>query len=106
VILDVHSHVTEVRDQANKEQTAVSSHSSGEVAQFAVGLRGTRMEEHHLASTLLVPLRTIVLVGGMSGSSDDVEQLYLFVEVAVQEPRPAAPIHAPPSGESAPAPPR
>ena len=89
VILDVHSRVTELRDtDAGESDRATASTGSSETARFAAGLRDTRLEEHHLASTLLVPLRTIVLVGGMSGTSAHApNRLYLFVEVAVQEPQ-------------------
>jgi hypothetical protein len=90
VILDVHSRVTELRDRAVGQEPDPTDR--GEVARFAAGLRGNQIEEHHLASTLLVPVRTIVLVGGMSGKSNEAaDQLYLFVEATVHELRPPMP---------------
>jgi hypothetical protein len=92
VILDVHSRVTEVRDAAaggkpRQTDRVPEPNVASEVARFAASLPGTQIEEHHLASTLLVPVRTVMLVGGMSGKPNHAsDQLYLFVEVAVEEP--------------------
>jgi hypothetical protein len=87
VILDVHSRVTQLHDLADQSPDAAVAGDDAEFARFAASLRDTRIDEHHLASTILVPLRTLVLVGGMSGSLDHgADQLYLFVEVAVHEP--------------------
>jgi hypothetical protein len=94
VILDVHSRVTQLRDDAGPEDRKLDP-KDNELARLVAELHGKRIEEHHLASTLLVPLQTIVLVGGMSGASQDGErQLYLFVELGIQEartPNPALP---------------
>jgi hypothetical protein len=90
VVLDIHSRVLQVQEKAaTAARTPEVAPPMGSIIRdVAAAVERPVMVNHHLETTLRVPVDRRMLVGGMTFNSQPLvgePSLYLFVKVAVQE---------------------
>ena len=90
VLLDIHSRICLLQNKLEKLEKLVQTREGGDILpqEVADSLDRPQLNVQRLSTTLRVPVGQPYLVGGMtfSGVNQDVaKDLYLFVEVAVQE---------------------
>lgn len=84
VVLDVHSRVQWLSGNA-AEPAGVREASHSAAENVVSALDRPSLMVHRLSTTARLPVDRVVLVGGMTTSSPDDRQLYLFVQLSVQE---------------------
>ncbi len=88
VLLDIHSRVTTLLEQAEhlKELVARANEAELNPKELVDVLDRRRVRIQRLSTTLRVPVNRPMLVGGMNSSAPaDALNLYLFVRISVQE---------------------
>jgi hypothetical protein len=88
VVLDIHSRITRVVEPGVAGASKESDAKSGRAHDAVTALDRPIIATHRLSTTLRVPPQKVLLVGGLSSdivSAPDSPQLYLFVQVFVQE---------------------